>query len=283
MEALVRETMAQAEEVGNPRALALCHHALGAVLQLRGRWLDSARAFHESARLCREFDGTFGLVLGEQRVAQMESAVGLTSEADQRLNEALRLARRSDSAMVRAHSLGRIYATLALNSHEGGDQRGAARYLARGLAVQREVGECAGCDVLLYPSAVPIQIAQGELEQAAVSCQKAEETARAFRSQSWVAMARYLVGLLAKAHEDWTTARVRFKEAAEIFGELGQPYEQAKALEELAGTRLAVTPDDGEAGALASQAAARYREVGAMAKADRALAAGGSVAASRGS
>lgn len=267
MEAFVRETLEEARKVGNPRAVALCHNALGSVLHLRGRWLEAARSLKASVELCQSFDGTLGLVLGEQRLAQIESAVGLFEVADRRLQDALAAARASDSNMVRAHSLGRLYATLALNSYEWGELAAATRYMRRGMAVQREVGECAGCDVLLYPAAVPISIARGALDEADEACRRAERIASAFRSRSWVATARYLAGMLAGAHGDWRSAAALSEEAVEMFDELGHPYDLARALEQLAQVHAHLhgkAPEE-----LVARTAALYRDVGASFRAER--------------
>jgi tetratricopeptide (TPR) repeat protein len=136
--------------------------------------------------------------------------------------------------MVRAHSLGRIYSTLATNRFEAGDLAAATRSLARGFATQRQVGECYGCDALLYPAAVPIYIALDALDLAEQACEKAEEIASGFRSRSWVGTARYLLGLLASARKDWDAARHYLEQAIDVFDSLGQPYESARCAEAMA-------------------------------------------------
>lgn len=258
--------------MGNPRAHALCLHALGAVLSLQGRWPESVTALGESVQISRSFSGVFGDVLGEQRIAQIETAIGLFDQAKARLEKALALARNSSSPMVRAHSLGRIYSSLAINRYEAGDLSEATRFLARGFSTQQVVGECAGCDVLLYPAAVPIYLAHNDLDLAAEACSKAEETAGAFRSRSWVAVSRDLNGLLASARADWQAARLHFREAADTFEALGQPYEMARALEGLA---LALTKSPAATGEsnpadVLNRAIETYTSLGAPYRAEKA-------------
>ena len=224
----MRETLARAEEVGSPRAIALCYHALGAVLYLCGRWDESREALERSVELARSFDGTFGEVIGEQRLAILDLALGRLEAARERLERVLKIARASQEPMVRAHSLGRILSTLALTAYEQGELEEATRYLARGFATQQVVGDCAGCDVLLYPAAVPIYLAHGDLGLAEEAARKADEVAGAFRSQSWVGTARYLLGLVATAQEDGGLARERLRQALDRFEELDQPYEIAR-------------------------------------------------------
>jgi tetratricopeptide (TPR) repeat protein len=271
VEQYVRQTLERAREVGNPRAQSLCLHALGAVLQLLGRWPESVASLTESVRLSRSFDGEFGEVLGEQRLAQIETAVGLFEQARSRLDRALTLARASSSPIVRAHSLGRVYSSFALSRYEAGDLEEAARFLARGFATQQVVGKCAGCDVLLYPAAIPIYLALGDLDLAAEAGRKAEETAGAFRSRSWIATSRYLNGLLAAAQEVWSAAELDFEEATTTFEHLGQPYEMARALEGLAlarsRSRGSAQPSPHE---LLERASDTYRALGAPYRASKA-------------
>jgi tetratricopeptide (TPR) repeat protein len=145
--------------------------------------------------------------------------------------------------MVKAHSLGRVYSSLALSRYEAGDLTEATRYLGRGFATQRVVGECAGCDVTLYPSAVPIYIALGDLDMAEEICGKAEAAAGAFRSRAWFGTSRYLNGLLASARNEWERAYAQLSEAVAIFDELQQPYELARAQQELAIAKIRLNDD----------------------------------------
>jgi tetratricopeptide (TPR) repeat protein len=192
-------------------------------------------------------------VIGEQRLAQVETARGDYEPARERLERVLSMARRSREPMVRAHSLGRILATLAENRLEAGDLAAATRHVARGYAIREQVGECAGCDVLLYPAAVRVYLAHGDLELAAAACRSAADVATAFSSTAWVASARYLQGLLDVAHGHQDAAATRLREAASMFADLGQPYEEARACEALA----AVVSDD-EATVALAHAEERY-------------------------
>ncbi len=194
----------------------------------------------------------------------METAQGRYEPARERLERVLRVARRSDEPMVRAHSLGRILATLAVNRLEAGDLAAATRHVARGQALREQIGECAGCDVLLYPAAVPVYIAHGDLDLAAASCRSAEEVATAFSSTAWVASARYLQGLLdaAQGHHDAATGRLR--QAVAMFEALGQPYETAQGLE-----ALARVVDGGEPALLREQARRLYADLGALGALER--------------
>lgn len=234
MEQFVERTLTRAEEVGNRRALALCYHALGAVRYLRGNWIKSASDLQCSVQLAREVGGVFGEVLGLQRLGLVETGLGQYDAAHHRLEGALSMARASRSPMVRGHGIGRVLATLARNRLELGETAQAADYLAQGFDMQRKVGDCPSCDVLLYPVAVPLYIGLGDVNQAEAACRKAEETAAVFRSQAWTATAGYLRGLLATARGDWHVAVGSLERATEQFESLDQPYDVARGLEALA-------------------------------------------------
>jgi tetratricopeptide (TPR) repeat protein len=265
VESFVRQTLSRADDVGNRRALSLCYHALGAVQYLRGEWQESIHALQRSIALALSFGGTFGEVLGEQRFALTETALGLYTPAYDRLRRALHVARQSDNLMVRWHSIGRILTTITRNRFEAGDLPAAATYLAECLAVQQEIGECPGCDVLLYPVAVPIYLALGQMEEAEATCRKAEEIALAFRSQAWIGAARHVRGLVAQARGEWDEAARRLIAARDTFEALGQPYDVALALEALGDVAAVAGPSTafGDAATSHKQAAALYARLGA--------------------
>lgn len=257
----MRETLARAEEVGSPRALALCHHALGAVLYLIGRWDESRAALQRSIEMTRSFGGTFGEVIGEQRLAQLETARGEFGPARERLERVQRIARASKDPMVRAHGLGRVLSTLSLTEYLSGNLHAATRHVARGFATQRVVGDCAGCDVLLYPAAVPVYLALGDIGMAEDAAHKADEIAGAFRSQAWVGSARYLLGLVAAAGGERELARERFEDALARFEQVRQPLEVARVSLALA----QVLDDAGRADALRARARELLQHLGAAA------------------
>ena len=136
--------------------------------------------------------------------------------------------------MILAHSGTRLLSALTYNRFLAGDLTKAREYLDQGLAAQTQLGECISCDVLLYPSAVPVQLAVGQLAAAEVSCQRVEATAVAFRSRARTATARYLRGLLSSARGEWLTARGHLDVARFSFSQLDQPLDRARCLEALA-------------------------------------------------
>lgn len=212
--------------------------------------------------ISQEVGSAFGEILSAQRLALVETRLGHHDTAHERLRSAWQLVAASDSMLVKVHSPTRILGTLSHNRLEADDMEGAAECLAQGFAAQQETGECNSCDVLLYPAAVPIYIALGDLEQAAWACRKAEGVAEAFGSQTWIANAYYLRGLLAKAHGELQDAKRWLQQAVDLFTGLPQPYEAALALEALA----EVSAADGQSGDdpmdLLARATEHYQRLG---------------------
>lgn len=231
----------------------------------------SEEDLREAIELSREVGSVFGEVLSAQRLALLETRLGRYEEAHTRLLEAKDLAGDSTSALVRVHTGTRILSSLAYNRLEAGQIAQAAEYLALGFAAQEEVGECASCDVLLYPVAVPVYIALDDMEQASWACGKAEEVATAFKSQAWIATAYYLRGLMAQADGDMEGAASKLRYAVDIFKTLPQPYEAAQTMETLAEVVAAAPgniPDD--PAALLTEAASNFESLGSMRAAGRA-------------
>jgi len=224
------------------------------VLYLRGHWQTSEAALVRSIKLARSFGGVFPEVLGSQRLALLETAMGRYEDAHRRIRDTLPVARSSSHPMVRGHSPGRLLATAIRNRYEAGDLGAATEYLAQSFAEQAMTGECATCDVMLYPAAVPVYIALGDLQQAERASAKADETALMFRSRAWSASASSCRGLLAAARQEWQSACESLAAALQIFEALEQPYDVARTPETLADVAHGSGSTAAEAGVLRKRA-----------------------------
>ncbi len=262
----------QAQKAGSQRGLTLCHQALGAVQYLLGEWDKSFISYKQSIDLARQVGSVFGETLGSQRLALLETKLGHYDEAHNRLLRAYKMARESDSSMVRLHSTGRVLSTLIQNRLEAGDITQAVDYVAEGWASQQEAGECISCDVLIYPGVVPLYLALGDLQQAKWACDKARETAASFGSRAWTAVALYLQGLLAKSTGDWTESLRYFNQALEMFDSFGQPYDAALSKEGLFDVNCQADSDllDGQSASLLERATDVYARLGAVSDEKRA-------------
>jgi hypothetical protein len=85
----MERALQQAEQIGNVRAQALCHHGLGALRFLSGEWADAEASLRRGIDLAASVGSTFGVTLGEHRLGVLETAAGRYDSAGRRLTAAL--------------------------------------------------------------------------------------------------------------------------------------------------------------------------------------------------
>jgi tetratricopeptide (TPR) repeat protein len=210
-----------------PRAIALCQCFNGALEFQAGNWARAEESLRESIALYHEIGAASGEALARQRLGVVLTARGLFDEALAVLEEGALVAER---AVMRAHCLARLYATMAHNRLEAGELAAAGEVLHEGLAMSQRHGNCTTCDALLLPVAVRVHTEQGTLEKAAGFCGELEEAAGRYGSQTWLAMSRQAHGILAAARGDDGEALRVLGEAITGFREAGFDYEAARCL-----------------------------------------------------
>jgi len=220
--------------MGAPRAVALCQCFNGALEFQAGHWIEAESVLRESVKLYREIGTASGEALALQRLGTLLTARGQLEEAMSLFEEGVIAAER---AIMRAHCLTRLYASMTRNRLTAGETDAAEHYLALGLAMSERHGHCATCHALLYPAAVSVDIARGLLASAEGFCRQLEDAAKQYRSRAWVAMARQARGELAIAHGDLETALACYEEASQAFKTTGNQYESARCLTAMAEIR----------------------------------------------
>lgn len=228
---MVDTTLAQAQRMRAPRAVALCQCFNGALEFQAGHWGQAETSLRESIALYAEIGAASGEALARQQL-------GVVLTARQQLDEALAVLEEgtvvAERAVMRAHCLARLYASMARNRLEAGELAAADDALTLGLQMSRRHGNCATCDALLYPAAVSVRLAQERLEEAAEFCRRLSEEAANYGSRTWIAMARQVQGEVAAArgaHEDALRA---FKKAVRGFRQAEFDYEAARCLAAMA-------------------------------------------------
>jgi len=230
----VSTTLAQAQRMGAPRAIALCQCFNGALEFQAGHWIEAESGLRESVKLYREIGAASGEAMALQRLGAVLTARGQLGEAMILFEEGVIAAER---AIMRAHCLTRLYASMTRNRLLAHETDAANYYLELGLAMSERHGHCATCHALLYPVAVSVHIARGELSTAEAFCKQLEDAAGKYQSQAWVAMARQARGELATAHRDLETALACYEEASQAFKVTGNDYESARCLMAMAEIR----------------------------------------------
>ncbi|MFP3854833.1 MAG: tetratricopeptide repeat protein [Anaerolineales bacterium] len=225
----------QARRMNAPRAVALCQCFNGALEFQAGRWDDAEAALQESIELHRQLGAASGEALAWQRLGVLRTARGEYDQAMAALQEGLATA---EQAVMRAHCLARLYASMASNRLQAGDHDAAQEALQLGLAMGERHGSCTTCDALLLPIAVKVSLAQDKQQAAEDYCRQLDRAAEDYGSQAWLAMAAEAKGELAKARDDLDLAIEHFGEAQKLFQTAGSRYQAAMTLAALADLRL---------------------------------------------
>lgn len=220
--------------MGAPRAVALCQCFNGALEFQAGHWKEAESVLRESVKLYRELGAASGEAVALQRLGVLLTARGQFDEAMVIFEEGVVVAER---AIMRAHCLTRLYASMTRNRLMAGEIEAANHYLELGLSLSERHGHCATCHALLYPAAVSVHIARGALSSAEEFCRQLEEAAQKYKSQTWIAMARQARGELSRAQNDLEAALKSYEEASQAFRASGNEYEAARCLAAMAEIR----------------------------------------------
>lgn len=220
--------------MGAPRAVALCQCFNGALEFQAGHWKEAEAVLRESIKMYRELGAASGEAVALQRLGVLLTARGQLDEAMTVLEDGVIVAER---AIMRAHCLTRLYASMTRNRLMAGEIEAANHYLELGLSLSERHGHCATCHALLYPAAVSVHLARGALSSAEEFCQQLEGAAQRYGSQAWIAMARQARGELSHAQNDLEAALKFYEEASRAFRASGNEYETARCLEAMAEIR----------------------------------------------
>jgi predicted negative regulator of RcsB-dependent stress response len=221
--------------MGATRAIALCHCFAGALEFQSGHWLTAEDALRQSIQIYREIGAASGEALACQRLGVVQTARGQLVEGLATLHEGLAAAER---ALMRAHCLTRVYATIVRNRLAAADVPAADHALTLGLAMSERHGNCATCDALLLPVAISVRIAQGDFAGAETFCHQLDNAAEKYASHLWVAMALQSRGELTAARGNLDNALKDYAEALAGFTAAGNDFEAARCLTALASIRL---------------------------------------------
>ncbi len=232
---MVDTTLSQAQRMSAPRAIALCQCFNGALEFQAGHWEKAEADLRESIQLYAEIGAASGEAMARQRLGLVLTAQGHLDEAITVLQEGVAVAER---AIMRAHCLTRVYATLAYNRLVAGDLPTADQTLGMGLAMSERHGNCATCDALLLPIAVSVRVAQNDLAGAALFSDRLDTAAEEYGSQMWRAMAHQSRAELLAAQGNMEKAVLYYENAHRDFLEAGNQYEAGRCLETLARLRV---------------------------------------------
>lgn len=246
-----------------PRPIALCQCFTGALEFQVGHWQEAEAALQESITLYRELGAASGEALAWQRLGVLQTARGQLAAAMASFEEGVSA---TQQAVMRAHCLTRLYASMTRNRVIAGELEAADEYLELGLAMSERHGNCSTCHALLLPAAVSVRVAQGDFAAAEHFCRQLDEAATQYASSAWVAMARQSRSELAAAQGNLDEALRFYAEARTRFTAAGNTYEATRCHATAAALRRARgAPGDTEtADAELAQAQRIFEGLGAV-------------------
>ena len=222
---MVGETLEQATRMGAPRAVALCQNFGGYLDFQAGAWDAAEKSLRSAVDTYREFGAASGESLSLQRLGVLLTAKGRLAEGLEVLDEGVVVAER---AVMRAHALTRLYASIARNRLAAADLEAADRALEQGHDEARRHGNCVTCNGLLLPESVRVHLAMGRHQAAHEDADKLEAIAATYESRLWSAMARHARGRCLLASGELAGADAALKEAEEAYADYGDVYEAAR-------------------------------------------------------
>ena len=118
--------------MGALRAIGLCQCFNGALEFQAGHWKQAEEALRELIQVYQQIGAAAGEALARQRLGRLQTAQDQLDEAMNTLEAGVIAAER---ALMRAHCLTRLYATMARNRLAAGDVTTADHMLSLGLAM----------------------------------------------------------------------------------------------------------------------------------------------------
>lgn len=255
--------------MGAPRAIALCECFLGAVDFQQGDWPQAVEVLRQSADRYHRIAAASGEALACQRLGAVLTAQGQTDDAMECFERGLRASERSQ---MRAHCQVRLYACMAQNRLAARDLVGARQHLQQGLRTFDRHGACVTCNALLYPVAVRIHLALGNLSDAEDFGYRLRDAAARYGSRGWTAMAAQVHGIILTHQGAYDEALASLRQALTLYEAMGQPYDHAVAAVDLAEAlaRRDRSSDRDEARELLRRARETFERLGARPDARRA-------------
>ena len=211
------------EQWRHPPLFAACRTIYSEVLVLRGLWDDAQSELDHAIQACERL----GMGLKGEALIRLAELRRRQGQAEQALALAMQAEAHPGSILVRAE--------LAL----AGERPAEALELAERYLRRAHPHNCtemsAGLDLLVRAA-----IATAQAEQAAAALARLESVYQLMAPKPGQAAGKFARGLYEAMSGRAEIARQHFEDAADLFDEIGAPYESARARIELAGTLQAL-------------------------------------------
>ncbi len=216
------ELLSVAEREGSNAGRALALLCLGETALFSGYVDEAERLLVEAERLHVLVGAAAGRALALERLAEVALSRGQKWRAGRFIQRAVGVAQTS---WLRPHLLIRLQG-LAVQVSSTREQ--AAEAILEGDRSLAGAGNCQPCS-MGFRTASAIALAEaGELDQVGRRLDEVERLAGMWNGGPWVAAVWEARGVQRRAHGNEERALAAFGEAAERFGELGRPLDQAR-------------------------------------------------------
>lgn len=222
--AFAESLASEAQRLGAARGYAFAKTIGGEAKLLAGRLEDAEVDLAEGERLHHALAAPTGEAFSLQRRAEVALLKGHPAEARALLDDALAMAQDSE---VGFHLFDRIYGTRITAATE--PDEGLAAVEDAEVSVLGPLETCPGCRITLTVPAAIAAARAGDLERAAQYEKATVFLAEAvMRLPAWYAALDEVRGHIALAEGDATTSSDHFSKAADVYRDIGQPFDDAR-------------------------------------------------------
>jgi tetratricopeptide (TPR) repeat protein len=214
-------TSAEAERMGAPRSLALCHYYIGATDYFRGRFPEAQAHLVDALALYQQVGAPAGQAVALQFLGMTATALGRLEEGRQHLERGVVVARRGT---LWSHTLIRLYAALGRNRVDANDPVAARTYAEQGLEFVDVHGRCI-CNASIHCVASVAFCLTGDLYRAAELAEFALRGATTLDSPLFLCMAHQATALVRALSGEWNAAFEALDQARRHAEAVGLSYE----------------------------------------------------------
>ncbi len=227
---LYQKAIAQAEQLGDRRALAQCQTVMGELMRKRSQYADATNWLTKAQTIFEELGDRAG-------VAQVLHYAG--SVAAQQGNYNLAEVRYEASLVIRQElddkpRIGGLLSNLGIIARLGGHYEQARAYHEEGLTIRREVGDKWAISVSLN-NLGNVALDQGDDELARLCLEEAVTLNREMGDREGIANSLNGLGNIVRSQGDYGVARDLYEEGLIISNEMGDGWTLAYLLEDMGG------------------------------------------------
>lgn len=223
----VESVAEHAAAVGDLRCVAVCHYALGSMALLRGHPERAEQNLQEALELNHRIGSPAGVAYTLARQAALRSVQGDAEAGWELVQEGFESARQ---AAVWDHCLQRLCGAGIWNRLEAGDLESAGELARTATRLEEERRVCTVCSLQMHPALAAYHLAADDPDTAWEYAGKAQQIVEMGNNPAGRAQVLRVWGEIHAARGETEEAGDYLSRAADIFRDLGQPYDLEQTL-----------------------------------------------------